>query len=117
MTEEWRPVFLGTLRLESNYEVSSRGRVRNKKTGRPKRSFFVINRNGELYEKVNLYLAGIRYPRFIHRLVAEAFHPNPEFKPEVNHGDTNTLNNGKENLEWATRLENEEHKRFMRATA
>jgi hypothetical protein len=117
MTGEWRPVILGILRIESNYEVSSLGRVRNRKTGRVLKSFFIVNRSGDLYEKVDLYLAGLRHRRFVHRLVGEAFIPNPEYKPEINHRDTNTLNCAKDNLEWATRLENEEHKRFMRATA
>jgi hypothetical protein len=117
MREEWRPVRLGILALESNYEVSSLGRVRNRKTGRVLSSHFITNRSGDLYEKVDLYLAGIRHKRFVHRLVAEQFIPNPENKPEVNHPDGNTLNNGKDNVEWATREENEAHKRFMRATA
>jgi hypothetical protein len=117
MTEEWRPILLGLFGLESHYEVSSAGRVRNRETGKPIKSFFVVNRNGDLYEKVNLWKGNRRYPRFVHRLVATAFHPNPENKPEVNHGDNNTLNNGEGNVEWATRKENEDHKRFMEATA
>lgn len=46
---------------------------------------------------------------YIHRLLAQAFIPNPEGKPEVNHKDGNRQNNSLDNLEWATRIENAQH--------
>ncbi len=61
------------------------------------------------YYKVNLYYATERTTYKVHRLVAAAFIPNPECKPQVNHIDSNRLNNIVSNIEWATAQENMDH--------
>ena len=94
-----------TIKDYPNYEVSGVGNVRNIVTGcvlRPGR-----NKNG--YQQVNLYLNGKRKSQLIHRLVADAFIPNPENKRTVNHIDGDKTNNRAENLEWVSDSENIKH--------
>jgi len=60
------------------------------------------------YVRYGLLKDGKVSRKFAHRLVAEAFIPNPENKPQINHIDNNGLNNHVSNLEWVTALENKE---------
>lgn len=62
-----------------------------------------------------LSMRGKTYGRLVHRLVAQAFIPNPEGKPEVNHKDSDRKNNKVENLEWMTAKENTDHSKSGRA--
>ena len=92
------------------YEISNFGRVRsyyNANHGRrtiPKILSNKIDRVG--YSFIHLKNSNGRKPLRIHRLVAEAFIPNPGNLPEVNHIDENKQNNCVSNLEWSTRLHN-----------
>ena len=92
MKEEWKdiPHFNG-------FQVSNDGRVRNKHGRILKGS---INNNG--YQMVHLRTKDKNKLCTVHRLVAEAFIPNPDNLPFVNHKDENKLNNEAENLEWCT---------------
>lgn len=88
-----------------NYSVSNLGNVRNDKTGR----ILKPGNSGDGYFTVALCKNGeVKHFR-VHRLVAQAFIPNPLGLPEVNHIDEDKLNNRAENLEWCSRQYNQEY--------
>lgn len=82
-----------------NYSVNERGDVRNDGTGRLKAPY-VNKRNG--YKTVDLWSGNKAKRATVHRLVAEAFIPNPDGKPTVDHIDGDRQNNRAANLRWAT---------------
>lgn len=61
------------------------------------------------YYKVDLKKNGKRKVYKLHRAIAQAFIPNPQGKPFINHIDGNPLNNDISNLEWCTNQENIQH--------
>ena len=61
------------------------------------------------YQMVTLMKDNVKYPEYIHRLVANAFIPNPFNLLTVNHIDGNKKNNNVNNLEWATYSKNNQH--------
>ena len=92
------------------YEVNEFGEVRNKIT----KKLIKGDLNSAGYHRVCLYHAPYKKRFFRHRLVAEAFIPNPENLPEVNHIDEDKSNNAVSNLEWIDRKTNERKNRRMK---
>lgn len=90
----------------SDYLVSNFGRAKSFKNGKAK----ILKPNIRSgYLSVQLSKDGKQKNFVVHRLVAQAFIPNPEGKPEVNHIDGHPLNDYVGNLEWATQSENIRH--------
>lgn len=99
MKEIWKPI----RRFESKYEVSNLGRVKSIGTYNTcKRGILepMIDTSG--YAHVRMYDSGRIEDVGVHRLVAEAFLPNPDNLGYVNHKDENPLNNQVDNLEWCS---------------
>lgn len=67
---------------------------------------YKISINSSGYSYISLFNKGKRKNYLSHRLVALAFIPNPENKPQVNHIDEKISNNDYSNLEWSTTYEN-----------
>ena len=99
MNETWKQI------PGYHYSVSSIGRVRNDLTDKIKAPR--VDKYG--YARVDIYKDGKPYREKIHRLVSNAFIPNPEHKPQVNHINGNKLDNSIGNLEWTTASENMQH--------
>lgn len=110
MRTTWRSV----VGYEGLYEVSTDGRVRtvehitNGRTITPTELAIRIYKS-QRYARVRLYRGGKSKDCMVHRLVAEAFIPNPDNKPQVNHINGDRSNNRVENLEWCTASENQRH--------
>lgn len=99
MSEVWKDI----KEFEGLYQVSNLGRVISlnyNKTNQQKVLKVSFDKNG--YTSLNLCKEGKIFHRTIHRLVAEAFIPNPNNYPCVNHKDENPRNNKVDNLEWCT---------------
>jgi hypothetical protein len=94
-------VWKHVLGFEGLYEISSLGKVRNKNGEVLKQR--IKRTKCTCYKTVDLWKDGRYFKKYIHRMIAEAFIPNPDNLPMVNHKDEDGTNNDPENLEWCTR--------------
>lgn len=114
MKEIWKPI----RGHEGSYEVSNLGRVRSvdrdRLYGGGRNKPYVRHLPGKVLRQfldgkgnyLHVSLGGNSPCKNVHRLVAEAFVPNPNGYLEINHIDENKRNNSADNLEWCTRVYN-----------
>lgn len=100
MEEQWKQI-----EKFPNYQISNLGNVKNIITNKILKP---CKHAG--YYGLSLINSECKKHFLVHRLVAIAFIPNPENKPEVNHKDKNTNNNSVDNLNWMTKSENGIHR-------
>ena len=122
ITEQWKTAVYKGVIYEGLYKVSNLGKILSlnyKNTG--KAELMNTGKRKDGYLQVQLWKNGESKTCRVHRLVAEAFLPNPENLPEVNHKDENkknnfvflnedgTVNKEKSNLEWKNHRDNLNH--------
>lgn len=108
-------IFKDIVGYEGLYQISNLGSVLSLPKGdgngyKPRILKYDIKTHSHTnYARITLSKEG-KTKRFqVHRLVAQAFIPNPDAKPFVNHIDNNGLNNTVTNLEWCDQTENMKH--------
>ena len=96
--DEWKDI----KNYENIYKVNKNGKIINIKRNKIRKSR--IDKYG--YERIILNKNNKKQNLLVHRLVAEAFIPNPNNLPQINHKDENKQNNNVNNLEWCTQKYN-----------
>ncbi|WP_297638219.1 HNH endonuclease [uncultured Clostridium sp.] len=102
-------IFVDVKGYEGLYKVSNYGKVLSVKSGKVRKNCKKTRKCGKIDFYVNLHKNNQEKRFAIHRLVGEAFVPNPERKTQINHIDGNPSNNHYSNLEWVTPYENIRH--------
>ena len=103
MEEVWKNV----VGYDGIYQVSNTGRIKRILKSKERMLIGRLDKDG--YKEVILSKKQNKKYCKLHRLVAEAFVPNTNNKPQVNHKDRNKTNNSADNLEWVTGSENTIH--------
>lgn len=98
---------------EGIVQVSSEGRVRSLGTKSHGQHLYSKSITTFGYEIVHLNINGRSRNKFVHRLVAEAFIPNPHGLSQVNHKNGDKTDNRVENLEWCTPGQNSRHRDLL----
>jgi hypothetical protein len=91
--------------FDGKYIVYSDGRIWSNHSKR----FMGFTKHPKGYFRLCLFDSKNRKPYLVHRLVADAFIPNPNNLPEVNHINGDKTDNRVENLEWCTTRYNVQH--------
>lgn len=98
MKEIWKDI----PNYENLYQISNMGRVRSLHNRYKDKTYLKPCENSKGYSSVSLCKDHTQKAVNIHRLVAEAFIPNPDNLPCVNHKDEDKTNNNVDNLEWCS---------------
>lgn len=100
----WKPI----PNTNNRYLISPDGRIKDTHGKRP-----IIHTVDRGYLRVQLQTTDGYKMFFVHQLVAQAYVPNPEHKPFVNHMDKNKTNNNHTNLVWCTTEENAHYNQYF----